>query len=135
MLAEILVTGLGADTDSTTSALAVGRKWGLDHGQAFVGRRALSERQAVGHLMAVLEDFGFDPERSDRANHGQEISLRNCPFLEVVGVNGHVVCPLHLGLMRGVMEASGAPITVSELVPFVQPDRCVARLVFEAAGS
>jgi predicted ArsR family transcriptional regulator len=39
-----------------------------------------------------------------------------------------VVCPVHLGLMRGVLESAGAAVTVDRLDPFVHPDLCVAHL-------
>jgi predicted ArsR family transcriptional regulator len=39
-----------------------------------------------------------------------------------------VVCPIHLGLMRGVLESAGASVAVDDLAPFVEPDLCVAHL-------
>jgi helix-turn-helix protein len=37
-----------------------------------------------------------------------------------------VICPLHLGLMRGVLDALGAGVTVTRLDPFVEADLCLA---------
>ena len=39
-----------------------------------------------------------------------------------------VICPVHLGLMRGAMTALGAPVTVERLDPFAEPDLCLAHL-------
>ena len=56
------------------------------------------------------------------------IGLRHCPFLEVARAHPEVVCPLHLGLMQGAMQAWAAPVSVATLTPFAQPDLCVAEL-------
>jgi len=38
------------------------------------------------------------------------------------------VCPLHLGLIQGVLETLDAPVEASALEPFVRPDLCLAHL-------
>ncbi|MDN5725386.1 MAG: helix-turn-helix domain-containing protein [Propionibacteriales bacterium] len=78
-------------------------------------------RAPVEHLLELLDDLGFAPER-----HGAAVDLRHCPFLELAEVRSQVVCPLHLGLMQGALE--GTPVGVDRLDPFVEPDRCVAHL-------
>jgi predicted ArsR family transcriptional regulator len=59
--------------------------------------------------------------------------LRQCPFLDLVGTQARVICPVHLGLMQGVLGSLGATVTVERLDPFVEPDLCLARL--GSAGS
>jgi predicted ArsR family transcriptional regulator len=54
--------------------------------------------------------------------------LRHCPFLEVAADRSSVVCPVHLGLMQGALDAWDAPLTVDRLDPFVEPDLCLAHL-------
>jgi predicted ArsR family transcriptional regulator len=39
-----------------------------------------------------------------------------------------VVCPIHLGLMQGALEAWNAPVTVDRLEAFVEPDLCLAHI-------
>ncbi|COW05040.1 putative transcriptional regulatory protein [Mycobacterium tuberculosis] len=97
LLAEILASGLaGADTEET-----------------------------IDHLVAVLDDLGFAPER--RASNGrQQVGLRHCPFLELAETQAGVVCPVHLGIMRGALQTWGAPVTVDRLDAFVEPDLCLA---------
>jgi predicted ArsR family transcriptional regulator len=81
----------------------------------------------VGHLVGILDDFGFAPE--ERLDDGQRsIGLRQCPFLDLVDTNARVICPVHLGLMQGVLGSLGAAVTVERLDPFVEPDLCLARL-------
>ena len=40
----------------------------------------------------------------------------------------NVVCQLHLGLVRGTLEAWGTPITAERLDAFVTPDLCLLHL-------
>jgi len=54
--------------------------------------------------------------------------LRHCPFLELAETSAQVVCPVHLGLMQGAMDAWGAPVDVDRLDAFVEPDLCLAHL-------
>lgn len=53
-------------------------------------------------------------------------SLRHCPFLELAETQAGVVCPVHLGIMRGALQTWGAPVTVDRLDAFVEPDLCLA---------
>jgi hypothetical protein len=39
-----------------------------------------------------------------------------------------VVCSVHLGLLRGTSPASAAPPTTTRLLPFVEPEFCLAQL-------
>ena len=57
--------------------------------------------------------------------------MRPCPFLELAREHQDVICPIHLGLMRGALAELGARTRATKLEPFVRPDLCVARL---AAG-
>ncbi len=56
------------------------------------------------------------------------LSVRHCPFLELAAGHQRIVCPVHLGLMRGALEAWGAPVHADALDPFVDPDRCLVHL-------
>jgi predicted ArsR family transcriptional regulator len=124
MLAEILARSLTAGPAPARHAVEAGRAWGQE--VPAPARR----KNPVNHLVAVLDDIGLAPERarSDR----DRIGLRHCPFLELAQTHRSVVCPVHLGLMRGVLESVGASVTVDRLDPFVRPDLCVAHL--SAAG-
>jgi predicted ArsR family transcriptional regulator len=76
--------------------------------------------------VALLDDLGFAPDH-DPARAGP-IGLRHCPFLDLVPEQSAVICPLHLGLMQGALDALGAGITVTRLEPFVRPDLCLAHI-------
>ncbi|BBZ14237.1 helix-turn-helix transcriptional regulator [Mycobacterium branderi] len=118
LLAEILAIGLTADGDAAGKALAAGRAWGQ---QLAPRGRA---RESVDHLVDVLDELGFAPERRGRT----QIGLRHCPFLELAEARESVVCPIHLGLMQGALENWSAPVTVKRLDAFAEPDLCMAHL-------
>jgi predicted ArsR family transcriptional regulator len=54
--------------------------------------------------------------------------VSHCPFLEVAEEHEDVVCAMHLGLMRGVLERREAPLGVRDLEPLVAPGLCLAHL-------
>jgi predicted ArsR family transcriptional regulator len=130
MLAEILSAALAAEPDPSAKAVAAGRAWGLrepESGLQSPPGDVVSAEESIDRLIEMLDDLGFAPER--RATTGeQQIGLRHCPFLELAETRTNVVCPIHLGLMRGALETWAAPVSVDGLEAFVEPDLCVARL-------
>ena len=90
----------------------------------------MSDAEAVERLIALLAEVGFEPELESRPRSGR-ILMRPCPFLELARRHQEVVCPIHLGLMRGALAELGATTRATKLEPFVRPDLCVAHL---AAG-
>jgi predicted ArsR family transcriptional regulator len=132
LLAEILAGAFAAERDAGAKAVAAGRTWGrkLDSGPETPPPEPTSADDAIDHLVDMLDDLGFAPER--RAVEGeQQVGLRHCPFLELAEKRAAVVCPVHLGLMQGAMEAWGAPVSVDRLEAFVEPDLCVAHLALQ----
>jgi predicted ArsR family transcriptional regulator len=131
VLAEILTSSLAAGPATKTRAIAAGRAWG----QAIAATDLPAETPAgsgVGQLIGLLGSLGFAPERRE-AESG--IGLRHCPFLELAETQADVVCPIHLGLMQGALEAWRAETTVDRLEPFVEPDLCMAHLVANGGES
>jgi predicted ArsR family transcriptional regulator len=129
MLAEALAEELASRPRPRERAVEAGRSWGRRAGDD----APRSPDQPVGSLVAMLDQLGFEPEqRTDSGGAAEAIGLRHCPFLELVDTRADVVCPLHLGLMNGALESWQAEVTVDRLVPFAEPDLCVAHLA--AAG-
>ncbi|MFD2420314.1 helix-turn-helix transcriptional regulator [Amycolatopsis pigmentata] len=128
LLAEML-TGLVADTlpDPGKAAETAGEAWG----RYLADRPAPSQRvdaaEGVRRLSAVLTDAGFAPDQVEDADR-PVIPLRHCPFREVAEQHRDVVCSLHLGLMRGVLQEVRAPLRADRLEPFVEPSLCLAHL-------
>ena len=136
LLADVLMSGLAAEGDATKRALRAGVLWGQQHAAALArpdeadpdGRTG--EEAAIRGLTRVLDDLDFAPELKHEDGL-PVIELRHCPFLDLAGTRSDVVCPVHLGLMRGILQSWQAPVTVQRLDPFVQPDRCAAQISFK----
>ena len=138
ILAEILTTALAADRRPRVKALAAGRAWG--HSLASLELElesppdVTSPDEAIDRLVDVLDELGFAPER--RAFDGEhQVGHRHCPFLELAENQPNVVCQLHLGLVRGTLEAWGTPIDAERLDAFVTPDLCLLYLRPTAAAA
>jgi predicted ArsR family transcriptional regulator len=135
LLAEVLAMAFAGEQDASAKALAAGREWGrkLDSGLRAPPSAATSADDAINNLLDMLDDLGFAPEYRV-ADGGQQVGLRHCPFLELAENRTSVVCPVHLGLMQGAMEAWRAPVSVDSLEAFVEPDLCLAHLVLQESG-
>lgn len=73
----------------------------------------------VGHLLSRL---GYDPVVE--ADDPEVVLLRRCPLLETARQYPHVVCPLHRGMVRGVLQASGITGARVRLEPFAADAGC-----------
>ncbi len=135
LLAEILAAAFAAERNPRAKALAAGRAWGRRLDSVLPPRPgdAPTVDEAVDHLVDVLGELGFAPERRETGGKLQ-IGLRHCPFLELAENRTGVICPVHLGLMQGAMETWGAPVAVDRLEPFAEPDLCLAHLTPPAAA-
>jgi predicted ArsR family transcriptional regulator len=127
LLAEILVQSVASGPEPSVRAADAGRAWGRELADP------ASTGEPVARLVSLLDDLGFDPDLRVSAD-GQEVGLRHCPFLELARERAQVVCPIHLGLMQGALAAWDAQDTVNRLVPFAEPDLCVAHLAPAGAG-
>ena len=128
LLAEIL-TALVARFGPEASAQLeeIGEAWGRYLVEAPPPYAELSDREAVERLLALLAEIGFEPGL-EQGTRGRRILMRPCPFLELARTHQEVICPIHLGLMRGALAELGAKTRATKLKPFVRPDLCVARL-------
>jgi predicted ArsR family transcriptional regulator len=132
LLAEILATSLAGDRDAGARAMAAGRAWALRlNPPPTTTAGELGAEESIEHLVGLLDELGFAPERRG----DDQVELRHCPFLELAESQTAVVCPIHLGLMRGALETWEAPVTVDRLDAFVEPDLCLVRLTQHAAAT
>lgn len=134
LLAEVLAHSLATAHDPSARAVEAGRAWGRQQGSSSGDGGASESRESVSRLVALLDEIGFAPERRDSDGQAQ-IGLRHCPFLELAVTRSQIVCPVHLGLMQGAMDAWRSPVTVDRLEPFVEPDLCLAHLTPARAAS
>lgn len=162
LLAEVLA-GVLDDAGGAELARSAGARWQRTTTEPAGGPRAPgSLDEAAIRATALFAELGFDPARVPDPAAAPEpdaarIELRACPFLDVARRHPGVVCGVHLGLLRGLLDdgpaasgpASGdqprqaadsgaglAQAFTAELVPFARPGVCVAeiRQVAEARG-
>jgi predicted ArsR family transcriptional regulator len=140
LLAEML-TGLVSDTlpEPGPAAEKAGEAWGRYLAERPTPGRQVDVEEGLRRLSAVLADVGFEPDpvehpgTDDGTDGGTDpgrmvLPLRHCPFREVAQQHGEIVCSLHLGLMRGVLAETRAPLAAERLDPFVDPSLCLAHL-------
>jgi predicted ArsR family transcriptional regulator len=129
LLAEML-TSLIAGTMPTpgNAAEEAGREWGAYLTQQPPPYRRLTAAESVAELTAIMAELGFAPEPTAETGGQYRLDLRHCPFREVAERHQEVICPLHLGMMRGALARMRAPLSADRLDPFTEPGLCVARL-------
>lgn len=128
LLARLLADSLHEElADPEAASERAGRRWARDLPLPGPSDRALTEAETLEVLTASLDEVGFESRAVDD-DAGLRIEVTHCPFLEVAADHEPVVCGLHLGLMRGVLEQVDASIEVQALEPLVRPDLCLARL-------
>ncbi|HET7174042.1 MAG TPA: helix-turn-helix domain-containing protein [Nocardioidaceae bacterium] len=128
LLAEILTSYLMRNVpDPDAAARDAGFAWGRYLAPARRPGRRLAAAEAVQVMVDQLDHIGFE-SHSDAGPEGTVLEINHCPFLELASEHRDVVCSVHLGLMRGLLTQLEAPIEAAELLPLVEPSRCIARL-------
>lgn len=128
LLADVLATFLTEHVpDPAAAAEQTGRAWSRALEVPARRRGRSTEEDALDVLVGTLDDVGFESRAVEDAG-ALRIEVSHCPFLEVAEEHEDVVCAMHLGLMRGVLERRGAPLGVRDLEPLVEPGLCLAHL-------
>lgn len=124
-LARLLVAGYGRPMAAVAvEAEHAGRRWAEERGTV----RVEVDDPEVAQLVALeqhFEDLGFEPEVDRDA---LEVHLHRCPLVDLARERTEVVCSVHLGLTRGVLNRQGGPLEAARLQPFVGPEHCVLHL-------
>jgi predicted ArsR family transcriptional regulator len=84
--------------------------------------------QVIGDRLAAL---GFHPEVELRPDGSLGCRLRNCPYRDSVRENQDVVCSLHRGLTRGLLDQIAPQARLTRFVPH-DPDRAGCEIEIEA---
>jgi predicted ArsR family transcriptional regulator len=128
LLAQILASSLaGTERDPSARAEEAGRAWGGHLVRKPPPFTSTSREETINEVVRLHEEYGFRPELR-RAKSGQELVLKRCPFQEVATTYQAVICPLHLGLMRGALAELGTGVEADWLEPFAEPGACVGHL-------
>ena len=126
-LGRWLARAISSGRTSLRSVEATGRQIG----RALGPKAALEPGSAEESMHAGLVSLGFQPRRQVDAAGGLTYRLCNCPYREAVHENQAVVCTLHRGVTRGLLDVI-APDT--ELAGFVPRDPDSAGCLIELRG-
>jgi predicted ArsR family transcriptional regulator len=128
LLAEILA-GMVAGSRARDRAATLAAEWGRY--LVVQGGPKPGTRIAAGRSLAVLQDAmsraGFDPRFRRGSKTTVEISLRDCPFRDLLEDHRDLVCEVHRGLLEGMLGALTPSLTLQSFEPFAE--RTVCRLV------
>ncbi|MCM6777791.1 transcriptional regulator [Nocardia sp. CDC159] len=129
-LAQVLADQLGTDPRRRSdAAISAGRAWGAKLEAVEQPITSLDDAKDV--TMTMMSELGFAPERDAASETDEQVMIRltACPLRELARTHSEVVCGVHLGLMREVIDRNGGRDAVNvRLHPFVEPELCVARL-------
>lgn len=89
------------------------------------------DETAEQRLFDVLTSLGFRPERELSDDGKLTYCLGNCPYRDVVRERQALVCSLHRGMTRGLLETLGEE---GELTAFVPKDPDEAGCLITVAG-
>lgn len=98
--------------------------------------RNIDDRTAM--ITQVFDRMGFDAELAPAADAAEGrseriIRLHGCPVRDLAENHPEVSCAMHLGLLRGLLDADpnieGGAKLRAELDPFVEPNLCIARVI------
>ena len=132
LLADILA-GLVTGARRRDRAQAIAREWGA----YLVGRSVPKPgaRTTTGPNLAILQEAlaeaGFDPRFRRRSAKIVEISLRDCPFRDLLDEHRDLACAVHRGLLEGMLAASRPSLEMTEFEPLAERST-VCRLVARA---
>jgi predicted ArsR family transcriptional regulator len=98
-----------------------------------IGRELAPDAPAAPELrlFAVLAALGFQPRREAPSKQRLTYRLCNCPYREAARENPEVVCGLHRGMTRGLLDALDP---TAELIAFVPRDPSSAGCLIEVSG-
>lgn len=123
LLSEILA-GLATGARARGRAAELAREWGeylAIQGGPKPGTKA---RHNLAVLQEAMAAAGFDP-RFRRATDGAvEITLRDCPFRELLEDHRELVCAVHRGLLEGMLGALKPPLVLDAFAPLTERATC-----------
>lgn len=109
-LGRWLVRALGAAPTDVGTIEETGRQ---------IGRELAPPDAGAGleTFMASLAALGFAPSIEHRDDGLVRFCLHNCPYAEAVHENQPLVCALHLGLTRGLLEGARSEALLAGFTP------------------
>ena len=106
---------------------------GIEASGREIGRELASRQGATGEdaFTSALTALGFQPKVKGRTDKRVTISLRNCPYQDAAVENQALICTLHRGITRGVLDIQAPGVRLAGFEPH-DPD--VAGCLIELDG-
>jgi predicted ArsR family transcriptional regulator len=126
LLAEMLC-GLVRERRDLQRAATLAREWG----QYLVTRRGakpgakLPAGRNLAMLQEAMSEAGFEPRFRRQGRKAVEVTLRDCPFRDLVEEHRELVCTLHRGLVEGMLGGLKPPLVLKEFKPFAERTVCL----------
>ncbi len=121
-LARWLARAAGSRDHSLRGVEATGRE---------IGQQLASHQDAAREdsFETALTALGFRPRLQSRQNEHLTFCVGNCPYRDAVRENQPVVCAMHKGITRGLVDMLRQHATLAEFLPH-DPDEagCVIKL-------
>ena len=109
-----LVRWLARAMRSGSRGLSAVEATGREIGRELAPREGATGEQALETTLIAL---GFQPRVQTREDDRLTICLRNCPYRDAVRENQPVVCTLHRGITRGLLDVLDPAAELAEFVP------------------
>lgn len=133
MLAGVLASALSADEADPLTPEEAGIRWVARRAQQSPPRLLDQSAQGkVSQVVELLSAWGYTPDTTIRDDGVVDVTLRECPFLDLAHTHPDVVCGMHRGLLRGALDAVGEADARVSLQPFVGPDTCRAQILLRS---
>ena len=110
-LSRWLARAIG-DQNDLASVEATGREIGRE-----LADGVASDRLVPDGMLDALSALGFAPRRDPGPTDGVRFILRNCPYREAVLQNQPVICGLHRGITRGLLDRHGPHARLAAFIP------------------
>ena len=75
-----------------------------------------------------MAEAGFEPRFRRQGARAVEVTLRTCPFRDLVDEHRELVCSLHRGLLEGMVAGLKPPLAVKEFKPLAERGVCRLQL-------
>lgn len=127
-LVRILVQGYGQPMSvATDAAEEAGRVWA--RARAAEDDVDGSDEAALAHQIAVLHEhlaeLGFEPATTE---DGLGVRVQRCPLQDLARDQPEVVCGIHHGVVRGILDGHPGPAVAGTFVPGGPDQVCTLRL-------
>lgn len=112
-LMRVLLSGYPRPEEARARAEQAGEVWASHYPCETAGRDEGTRASQLAALHDHFRALGFEPAPD---TDGLTLRLQHCPFADLRGQDGDLVCRVHLGLTRGMLARHEGPLAVDRIV-------------------